>query len=286
MLTFEQKTVLGKTGLKAGRLGIASSYGAPAEAFEAAFERGCNYFTLGSFMRGRSVEMIRAIRNITAQGKRDDLIVTLTDYTHHPLLGKPYYLKGLRTLGLDYADVLLLGYTLSNYRRHLIRWAMKMKEEGLVRFFGVSAHNRSLFPILAEEGDIDLFHVRYNAVNTGAEKDVFPFMTGQDRPGIVGFTATRWGHLLRKDKMPRGEEPLTAVDCYRFVLSHPSMDVCMTGARTQEMMKENLKALEMGPLSANEMSRVRRIGEYIYFRGKSGSQRKKDPDDDKDQGDP
>jgi aryl-alcohol dehydrogenase-like predicted oxidoreductase len=39
------KTVtLGQTGIKVGRLGVAASYGAPAKAFEGAFERGCNYF--------------------------------------------------------------------------------------------------------------------------------------------------------------------------------------------------------------------------------------------------
>jgi aryl-alcohol dehydrogenase-like predicted oxidoreductase len=52
---------LGATGLKVGPLGVAASYGAPAEAFEAAFEKGCNYFYLGS---GRhKAGMRRAIRN-------------------------------------------------------------------------------------------------------------------------------------------------------------------------------------------------------------------------------
>ncbi|MFH2218623.1 MAG: hypothetical protein ABII68_03040 [Pseudomonadota bacterium] len=34
-----QKGILGRTGLDIGRLGLAASYGAPAEAFEEAFER-------------------------------------------------------------------------------------------------------------------------------------------------------------------------------------------------------------------------------------------------------
>ena len=36
--------LLGRSGLMAGRLGLGSSYGAPASAYEQAFERGCNYF--------------------------------------------------------------------------------------------------------------------------------------------------------------------------------------------------------------------------------------------------
>jgi aryl-alcohol dehydrogenase-like predicted oxidoreductase len=266
MNNFKEKILLGRTGLKVGRLGIASSYGAPAEAFEEAFEKGCNYFTLGSFMRGRSKEMIRAIRNIAAKGKRDELVVSIVDYTHAPLIGRSRYLKGLRSLGLDYADVFLLGYTMSNYRKHLIRMASKLKDQGLVRFIGVSSHNRSLFPILMREGNIDVFHVRYNAANSGAEQDVFPHIPEENPPGVVAFTATRWGQLLKENKMPPGEKPLEARDCYRFVLSHPSVDICMTGARTQEMLKENLRTLEMGPLNEDEMKRIRGIGDFIYGR--------------------
>jgi aryl-alcohol dehydrogenase-like predicted oxidoreductase len=38
----------------------------------------------------------------------------------------------------------------------------------------------------------------------------------------------------------------------------------MTGARTREMMTENLKTLKMEPLSDEEMQRIRKIGDYIY----------------------
>ena len=263
-MNFQEKKALGRTGLKAGRLGISSSYGAPAEAYEEAFEKGCNYFTLGSFGRGRSKEMIRAIRNITAKGKRDELIVSVVDYTHDPLIGRPHYKRALRQLGLEYADVFFLGYTVGYYRKHLVRWAQRLKDKGLARYIGVSSHDRSLFPVLANEGDLDVFHIRYNPVNTGAEKDIFPVLPQENRQGIVAFTATRWGQLLKESKMPEGEPPLTASDCYRFVLGNPSVDICMTGAKTHAMLTENLKTLEMGSLSEEEMQRIRRIGDHLY----------------------
>jgi aryl-alcohol dehydrogenase-like predicted oxidoreductase len=106
--------------------------------------------------------------------------------------------------------------------------------------------------------------VRYNAVNRGAESDVFPYCRGENRPGIISFTATRWGQLLNEKKMPPGEKPLTAGDCYRFVLSHPAVDICMTGARSLEMMRENLGVLDSGPLTPEEMERIRRIGDHLY----------------------
>jgi hypothetical protein len=51
-MPFSMRSTRGRTNLKACRLGISSSFGAPAAAYEAAFERGCNYFTRGTFMRG------------------------------------------------------------------------------------------------------------------------------------------------------------------------------------------------------------------------------------------
>ena len=66
-----KKRILGRTGLRVGRLGVAASYGAPAEAFEEAFEKGCNYFYCGS---GRHrANMRQAIRNICSRGQRDKL---------------------------------------------------------------------------------------------------------------------------------------------------------------------------------------------------------------------
>jgi aryl-alcohol dehydrogenase-like predicted oxidoreductase len=264
MDTFHTPVILGRTSLKVGRLGISSSYGAPAAAFEEAFERGCNYFVIGSFMKGRSKEMTAAIRNIAAKGQREKLVVCMMDYTHSSLIRRGHFNRGLKKLGLDYVDLLMFGYYPVKPRKQVLDLGLSLKEKGVVRHLALSGHNRKLFPKLKEEGMIDVFQVRYNAANRGAETDVFPFCGGDDRPGIVSFTATRWGQLLKEGKMPPGEKPLTAMECYRFVLSNPAVDVCMTGARSLEMMRENLGTLDTGPLPPEEMERIRRIGDHVF----------------------
>ena len=128
----------------------------------------------------------------------------------------------------------------------------------------MTGHSRVVIAELVKEEVLDLYHIRYNAVHTGAENDIFPFLKKENKPGIVSFTATRWGQLLDPKKMPEGEEPLMASDCYRFVLSNPHVDVCLTAPKTVEQMRENLKTLETGPLNSNEMDRIRKIGKYIY----------------------
>jgi len=135
-MIYSEKTTLGRTGLTVGRLGMSSSFGAPATAFEEAFERGCNYFTWGTFIKGRS--------------------------------------------------------------------------------------------------------------------------------GVVSFTATDWQNLLKPKKMPPGESPLTAEECYRFALSNAAADVCMMGAKSAEQMRETLAVLEKGPLTEKELERVQFIGKHVY----------------------
>lgn len=258
---FREKRALGRTGLKVGRLGIAASYGAPTEAFEEAFDRGVNYFYWGS---RRTPAMGEAIRRIVRNGKREELVLVLQSYARYGGVLRSFFLKGLGKLGLDSADVLLLGWHNALPSSRVLDAAFKLRDEGRVKSIALSGHNRPLFPELAGDPRFGLFHVRYNAVHRGAEQEIFPKLPEGDRPGIVTFTTTRWGDLLNPKKMPPGEAPLRGSDCYRFALSHPTVDVCMCGPKDLAQTREALSALDLGPLSDEEMARMRRIGDYIH----------------------
>ena len=148
----------------------------------------------------------------------------------------------------------------------MLETALKLKEEGKVRYLGISTHDRPLAGRIAAdpESPIDAIMVRYNAANVGAERDIFPHIPESNAPGVIAFTATRWGQLISPKKMPPGEEPLTASDCYRFALSSGAVDVCLTGPKTVVELEGGMKAMDLGPLSDEEMERVRRIGKYVY----------------------
>jgi len=268
-MSFREPIVLGRTGFKVGRLGIASGYKAPAAAIEEAFERGCNYFTWGTVIKGYMPGMRDAIRNIVAKGQRDRLVLAAFTYAHNNYFTEKMLRRGLRSAGLDHADVLILGYFSKMPPRRLVDGALEMKEKGLVRAIGLSSHSRKLCGALAGDGDFDVIHFRYNAAHRGAEQDIFPCVGKERRPGLVAFTATRWGKLLNPAKIPPGEKPPTAADCYRFVLSHPAVDVCMSGAKTVEQMRENLALLEIGPMTEAELERMRRVGDFVYGRKRS-----------------
>ncbi len=263
-MDFNAPLSLGRTGLRVGRLGIASGYGAPAEAIEEAFERGCNYWTWGTVVKGRSKHMLRAIRNVVAKGQRDKLVLSMFTYAHNAYFTEKLFHKGLRAAGLDHTDLLILGYFSKKPPDRVVEGALKLKEKGLARFIGLSSHSRKLVARLAAEGVIDVFHFRYNAAHRGAEKEIFPSLPPAGGPGMVAFVGTANGRLLKPKNMPAGEAPLSAPDCYRFALSNPAVHVCMTGTKTIEQMRENLTVLEKGPLTEDELARARRIGDYLH----------------------
>jgi len=259
-MNFREPKTLGRTGLKAGRLGVASSYGAPAEAYEEAFERGINYFYWGAIRRGG---MARAIRNIVSgqAGRPDHRATELFPFSRADgtLLPERPKKPGNRP-GRRSAPGVAQQTTLRPHHRK----SLVMRERGMFRFLALSGHNRKLFPILAGDASFDLFHLRYNAVHRGAEEEVFAKISPENRPGLISFTATRWGDLLNPRKMPPGEKPPRAADCYRFVMSHRMVDVCMAGPKNVGEMREALTALQLGPLSEEEMARMQRIGAYIH----------------------
>ena len=85
-------------------MAIAASYGVPAAAVERAFAHGINYLYWGSFRRKAFGD---AIRNLKAQWDRFVLVVQ--SYSRVAGLVGWSLERALRKLGLDYADVLLLG---------------------------------------------------------------------------------------------------------------------------------------------------------------------------------
>jgi aryl-alcohol dehydrogenase-like predicted oxidoreductase len=257
-----ERATLGRTGIAVGRLGISASYGVPGRAVERAFERGVNYIYWGTFRRTTFGEGLRHLAP-----HRDRFVLVVQSYSRIAgLLGWSLE-RALRKLNFSYADVLLLGLWNHKVPGRIFDAARKLRERGLIRHIAVSTHQRPLVEHLAADPDINVVHVRYNAVHTGAEREVFPQLSAvKDRPGMVAFTATSWRQLLDPKRVPPGEKVPTATDCYRFVLSNPAVDVCMTGPATEQQAAEALKALDLGPMNEAELAWMRRVGAAIHKR--------------------
>ena len=259
---------LGRTGREVGRLGVAASYGVPGTALEWALERGVNYFFWGSRRTDSFGDSLKRLRT-----QRERFVLVIESYTRIAKLLSWSLERALQTLGFDYTDVLLLGLWNKPVPSRILDAARGLKERGLVQFLAVSTHNRTLVPMIAGGRDFDVVHFRYNAAHPGAEDDIFRRLPGADRPGMVSFTATSWGQLLGKaslqgllpdtHRIPRSERVPTAADCYRYVLTRPEVDVCLTGPADAAQMEHALDAIRLGPMNEDELAWMRRVGRAV-----------------------
>ena len=266
MKDFRDKIEIGRTGLTTSRLGIGSTFNAPASTIEEAFEQGINYLYWGTV---RQPGFAEAMRNIE-KAQRDKAIFTIQSYSNDSSTIVKEVEEALRASGVQRFDFLLLGNRMSVPDDSYIEVFHRLRDRDIVRFLSLSSHNRPLVPTFIadyerNESPYDFIMLRYNAVHRGAETDVFPFVRDdKPHPTIQVYTATRWGHLLDPTKMPPGENPVSARDCYRYSLSHHAVDMILCGPANREQMQEAIAALEKGPLDDDERERIERIGKHLY----------------------
>jgi len=252
---------LGLTGLKDGRIGLGSSYGVTGGDVERAFDHGINYLYWGSMRRPGFGQAIRSL----ARRHRDQMVVVVQTYSRIGLAMRPSLELALRQLGIDHADVLLLGWWNQKPPERILDAALALREAGKVGHLAISCHHRPSFTSYIDDPCFGAIMVRYNAAHPGAEREVFPHLDqAADRPGVVAYTATRWGALLDRNMVPSGERLPRAADCYRFALSDPHVDLCLAGPKNAEELEDALIALDRGPLDADELAWMRRVGEAVH----------------------
>jgi predicted aldo/keto reductase-like oxidoreductase len=253
------KVALGRTGLQVAPLGLASSFGVGERDVERAFERGLNYFYWGSL---RKPGFGAGVRNL-APAHREKMVVVVQSYTRVAMLMRPSLELALRRLRIGYADLLLLGWWNEAPPRRILDAALALKAAGKVKHVMISCHQREQFRHYFQDPAYQAVMVRYNASHPGAEQDVFPFLPAQARPGVIAYTATRWGGLLDPKLQPANEPRPRASDCYRFALSNPNVDVVLAGPRNAVDLDEAMSALDRGPMAPDELAWMKRVGAHV-----------------------
>ncbi|MDD5171054.1 MAG: aldo/keto reductase [Syntrophales bacterium] len=150
---------LGRTGLKITIVSFGAMLTPEPEVIRLAFDHGVNYVdTARKYMNGRNEEIVaRALK-----GKRDKVYVATkilaTSVTKTAIFRDVE--TSLRTLETDHVDVIQLHNVTDRDRIYNpeIREALaKLKEQGKVRFFGVTSHTNQAAVLSALTDDPDHF---------------------------------------------------------------------------------------------------------------------------------
>jgi aryl-alcohol dehydrogenase-like predicted oxidoreductase len=251
---------LGSTRRQVGPLGLGSSYGLGARDVERAFDVGVTFFLWGS---RRRADFGRGLREVA---RKDRARATIAIQTYwRAAWGMPWSVdSALRALGTDYVDLLCLAWWNGMPPARIVDRALALQASGKVRRLMVSCHARPMFASFVADGRFDALMVRYNAAHPGCEREVFPAVAAaRNKPGVVAFTATRWGTLLDRRLTPSGEATPTAGDCYRFALANPAVDVCLSGPRDGAELDHALAAVDRGPMTEDEIAWMRRVGAHV-----------------------
>jgi aryl-alcohol dehydrogenase-like predicted oxidoreductase len=261
------RTTLPRIATPIHRLGLSASYWPGKAAIYRALDEGLNYFFLYGFDR----QMVTTLRDVLPR-ERERYVVATGAYNYiwwRQDLRRALE-KRLQQLRTDYIDVFqFLGVMKpAEFTARVRDQLEELRHDGRVRSVAISCHDRKFAAELAANGTLDTIMIRYNAAHRGAEQDVFPKIEGKPC-GVVSYTATRWGYLVRRPRgWPSDRRIPTAGQCYRFALSHPQVNVCLTAPRNLRQLEENIAAVKEGPLSPEEKAFLREFGDEIYRRHK------------------
>jgi aryl-alcohol dehydrogenase-like predicted oxidoreductase len=241
------------------RLGLSGSFGLDEAGCREALER-MQYVFWTPRMKG----LTPALRDALARDRDRYVVATGPLFGFFPGSLRKAVEHARELLGVDVIDVFQLFWLgkMSAFTQAVQAEMTALRDAGTVRWLCVSIHDRPRAGRLADDSILDALMIRYNAAHPGAEREIFPHLAAR-RPAVVSYTATAWRKLLAAPKGWTGKVP-TAGDCYRFCLSSPHVDVALTGPRTVAQLRENLAAVERGPLSPEEDAWMRAVGKSVH----------------------
>ena len=259
-------TILGRTGLRVTRLGVGGAYCLSVEGYRRALDCGVNYVDTARMYRDGEDEKVigQAI-----QGRRHDLVLASKTVQRDAEGARTDLETSLRLLGTDHVDIYQLHHlnTPEDRERALgpggaMEAIQRAREEGLVRFIGVTGHDWVEVQKAVATGLFDTVLCWYNCAMKEPEETVFPEARSH-RMGVVIMNASR------NDKLFGGPEAPPPEQFYRYVLSHDAVHVTAMGLRDVDLFCRIASALsESVVLTPQEKADLEAYGSQMRSSGK------------------
>ena len=249
-----------------------------ADAFIAA---GFNYFdTAHGYHGGKSEPAIADC--VSSRYDRSQFLLTnkLTDpYFNKQEDIRPFFEQQLAWCKVDYFDFYLMhAQDRNNYLKFkqckAYETAWQLKEEGKIRHFGLSFHDKHevLDMILTEHPEVEVVQIQFNYVDyetdTVESRKVYEVCAKHQKPVIV-MEPVKGGSLVnlpsRANQILRDlHGGSNASYAMRFAGSFPMMTMVLSGMSNMQQMEDNIRTMQdFKPLDEREMTAVRKVCDII-----------------------
>lgn len=243
-------------------------------------ENGFNYFdTAHGYIDGKSETALREC--LTSRYPRDSYILTnkLSSFffnSQEEIL--PYFETQLEACGVDYFDFYLMhaqdAALYEKYKKcQAYETALKLKEEGKIRHFGLSFHDKAdvLDRILTEYPQVEVVQIQFNYVDyddaSVEGRKVYEVCEKHGKPVIV-MEPVKGGSLVNlPDDAKKIFDDLDSGMSYasyaiRYAAGFPKMFMVLSGMSDMAQMKDNVSYMkDFKPLSEKELEAVEKVCE-------------------------
>ena len=255
-----------------------------------ALDQGVTFLdTSDLYDEGRNEELV----GMAIKGRRDRVIVA-TKVGNRRVAGqegwvwdpsKAYIKSGvkesLRRLQTDYIDLYQLhGGTIEDPIDDTIEAFEELKQEGYIRYYGISSIRPNVIREYAERSSIVSVMNQYSILDRRAEEEVLPLLNqkgisviarGPIASGALADNRTiTKGYLnysieelleLRERLQPLLKESHRSMSqlAIRYSLSDPSVATVIPGASSSEQLRQNLEAANAAELTAYDIEAIRSL---------------------------
>lgn len=244
-------------------------------------EQGFNYFdTAHGYLDGKSELALRDC--LTSRHERSEYILTnkLTNfYFKSEEEIRPFFESQLKACGVDYFDFYLMhaqSEEIFKYFKkcHAYEIALQLKEEGKIRHFGISFHDKAeaLNQILTEYPQIEVVQIQFNYLDyedpAVQSRKCYEVCRKHNKPVLI-MEPVKGGNLVNLPEDAKkvlddlhGGSP--ASYALRFAAGFEGVLMVLSGMSNMEQMEDNISFMkDFQPLNEKEMEAVHKVADIF-----------------------
>ncbi len=209
--------------------------------------------------------------------------------------------ESLKRLQTDYIDVYQLhAIPLPGAMPAVMDALATLREQGKIRWYGISTNNQEAIDTLRELGEIHVLQIGYNLLEREAN-DLLHFAKQENIGTLIRVPLAKGmltGKYFKRREIPKTDiryerfNRPESIDAFkklpqlgflaentertmtqaalRFVLDHPGVSCVIAGAKTPQQIEENAAAVNVPPLTESELQKAFAIADTVRTPNWSG----------------